>query len=175
MEFIKEHDAERGFSFIFKDEFKKLEIGYSEEGDLLMSMTEGRMLDNRNGDSIYIDIHEDDGNVYDVLYNLYSRIMLKRENHPTKLVDIEKYIVWLDDDKNDLEADKFMIQNYGDILRLKFVRTSDPHSNIFKHKNYKNINIKFSMKQSRYPEYVDEFAKLYRDLSRIEERKVYKR
>ena len=176
MELIKERDFSTGtYTTVLKDEEKKLKLYYADNGDLYMSITDGRRLDRKYGDYIFMDIREEDGTIYDILYNFHGRINDKNEHNPANLIDEEKNIVWYDDDRPLEEADKFMIQNYNEVIRLKFVRVSDPTTFNFQRKNSRSINIRFCMRGSRYKEYAYEFAKLYNDINAIEGTKVYKK
>lgn len=174
MELTKEINSNyESHAIILKDGYKALKMNYAGNGDLYMSMTEGRKLDNRYGDSIFIDIQQEDGSIFDAFYNLYGRIIDKNKKNPRNLVDIENNIVWLDDDRPDNEADKFMIQNYGELIRLKFIRISE--DKMFVRKNSRSINIRFCMNGSRYSEYAYEFAKTFKDLDGIEKGKQYRK
>lgn len=174
MELTKEINSNYESHIItLKDGYKTLKMNYAGNGDLYMSMTEGRRLDNRYGDSIFLDIQQEDGSIFDIFYNLYGRIMDKHKKNPRNLVDIENNIVWLDDDKKDNEADKFMIQNYGEVIRIKFIRISEEKS--FSRKNSRSINIRFCMSGSRYSEYAYEFAKAFSELEGIEKGRQYRK
>ena len=174
MELVKEFDEYTcAHEIKLKDNEKVLKINYAGNGDLYMSITEGRRLDKKYGDSIFIDIKEEDGAIYDATYNLYSRIMFKNKKDPRNIVDEDNNVVWLDDDRPENEADKFLIQNYGKVIRLKFVRICD--DKIFNRKNSRSINIRFCMNESRYKEYAYEFDKYYKDLSGMEKGKQYRK
>lgn len=175
MELIKERDYYAGtYTVVLKEDVKELKLNYAGNGDLYMSMTEGRRLDKKYGDSIFLDIREEDGSIYDAVYNLYYRISDKHKNNPVDLMDEDNNIVWLDDDRPKDEADKFIIQNYGEVIRLKFVRVSNHNKFDFSRKNSRSINIRFCMSGSRYEYYALEFDKFYKDLNKIET-KVYKK
>lgn len=174
MELIKETDLRNEINnIILKDEQKLLKMYYAGNGDLYMSMSDGKRLDREYGGSIFMDIREEDGNIYDATYNLYSRIMDRNKINPRNIIDEDNNVVWLDDDRQENEADKFMIQNYGDIIRLKFVRIGD--NKLFNRKNSRCITIRFSMDGSRYHEYANEFATFYRNLNEIEKGKQYRK
>ena len=115
----------------------------------------------------------EDGNIYDAIYNFYSKLVDKSKKTQKKnVLDIENNVVLLSEDRKEDTADKLMIINYGEILRIKFIRTG---SNIITFKPRKSINIKFRMYDSRYDEYTQDIIKLYKDINGIEARKVYRR
>lgn len=175
MELIKERDYYDGtYTIKLKEEEKELKMSFQGNDDLYMSMTENRRLDRKMGDSIFMDIRVEDGTIYDLAYILYSRIKDKNKQHPSDIMDEDDNVVWLDDDRHELEADKFMVQNYGEVIRFKFVRVSDPTTFNFKRKNSRSIDIRFCMNGSRYNEFAQEFKKFYNELNQIET-KVYKK
>ena len=174
MELKKEKDLYAGtYTITLKEESKELKLYYDRDNNLHMSISDGKTLNNKQGDYIFMDINLEDGNIYDAIYNFYSKLVDKSKKTQKKnVLDIENNVVLLSEDRKEDTADKLMIINYGEILRIKFIRTG---SNIITFKPRKSINIKFRMYDSRYDEYTQDIIKLYKDINGIEARKVYRR
>ena len=60
-----------------KEDEKELLISLSGNGDLYMSMTEGRRLSKTFNDYVMLDINKKDEDIYNVFDNLYYGIMSK--------------------------------------------------------------------------------------------------
>ncbi len=66
-----------------------------------------------------------------------------------------------------------MIQNYGEVIRIKFIRISE--DKLFARKNSRSVNIRFCMNGSRYSEYAYEFAKAFSEMEGIEKVRQYRK
>lgn len=158
-----------------KEDEKELLISLSGNGDLYMSMTEGRRLSKTFNDYIMFDINKKDEDIYNVFNNLYYGIMEKNGIHKTDLVDKDNNITWVSDEGRLEDEDSLTIIKYNDNYRLLFLRNNDNNRYDTRRKSSRKVDIRFSTSGSRYKDYTSFFMVLYSELHNIEERKVLRK
>ena len=107
-----------------KEDEKELLILLSNNGDLYMSMTEGRRLSKVFNDYVMFDISKKDEDIYSVFDNLYYGIMERNENYRTDLVDKDNNIIWVSDEGRLEDEDSLTIIKSNDHYRLLFLRNN---------------------------------------------------
>ena len=113
----------------------------SDNGDVYMDMYDGIRISEHKDNKLYIDVTEEDKEVFDIISKLYKGLL---ENE--KLHGENNSIVWVSDDGLIDEEDKFILKKQDGFFRLEFQRV--PCDTIRKHSS--RIHIRFCTSGSRY-------------------------
>ena len=155
-----------------KEDEKELLIYLAGNGDLYMSMTEGRRLSKMFDDYIMFDIKKTDEDIYKVFDSLFTGVMEKNKVHETDLIDEHNNIVWVSDEGRLEDEDSLSIIKHHDYYRLLFLRNNSHDRYDTRRKSSRKVDIRFSNSGSRYKDYTSFFMVLYTELHNIQERKV---
>lgn len=157
-----------------KEDNTELTVFLSGNGDLYMSITNGERLEKMFNDYRWIDIRQEDEDIYNVFDNLYENIIEKNviENN---IVDEDGNIIWTSDNGIKEQEDNIIIFKYDDYYRLEFVRNNMHDAYETKRKPSRRIEIRFAISGSRYKEYIGCFLNMYKELGNIEKRKLLRK
>ena len=142
MEITKTRDELGSNIVVLTEDTKKLTMYMAGNGDLYMEMTDGIRLNKDLNDWRYLDIFKN-----------------------PKLQDINNSIVWVSDDGLEKEEDRLIINDYGEIYRLSFIRNNPIEKT--KRKPSRSIVIRFATSGSRYSDSVPSVIDMYHKLIEI--------
>ena len=161
-----------------KEDEKELLISLSGNGDLYMSMTEGRRLSRTFDDYIMFDITKKDYDIFSLFDTMYNNIIkckiLDIESIKTnyryqynKLVDDNKNINWISDEDLEEIGDSFKLSKLNnDEYRLTFYRNGKIPS--FGFKSPTHISVRIRNSGSRYDPFNCAFMQMYNELQNID-------
>lgn len=164
MKIAKEKNVFDTYTVKLKDEQKELAI-YIDKQDLYMAITDGTKLEKWYDDCRWMDITKENKDALNIISNLYEELDKKKE-----LTYDDNGLLFISDDGNIETEDRVIVQNYGELYRLFFIRKNTEENK--KHKPSRSIVVKFATSGSRCPASIIDFVKMYQDLREIAEEKV---
>ena len=164
MKITKEKNVYDTYTVKLKEEQKEVVI-YKDKQDLYIAITDGMKLIKWFDDCRWLDINDKNKDVLNIVGNLYEGLDKKKE-----LTYEDNGLLLVSDDGIYEDEDRLIVQNYGDMYRLFFIRKNTEENK--KYKPSRSIVVKIAGSGSRYPASISDFYKMYQDLKEIAEEKV---
>lgn len=165
MEIIKQKNAYDTYTVKLKEDNKELVMYLAGTDDFFMAITDGTKLAKWYDDCRWMDIREENKEVLNIIGNLYEKLGKNKE-----LTYEDNGLVFISDYGLEESEDRVILQNYGDLYRLFFIRKNTEENK--QHKSARNIIVRFATSGSRNPISVTDFIGTYHELEEIAEEKV---
>lgn len=164
MEITKQKNAYDTYTVKLKEDTKELVMYLAGTDDFFMAITDGTKLAKWYDDCRWMDITEKNKDVLNIISNLYEKLDKNKE-----LTYDNNGLVFISDYGLEEDEDRVVLQNYGDLYRLFFIRKNNEENK--QHKSARNIIVRFATSGSRNPISVTDFISTYNELKEIAEEK----
>jgi hypothetical protein len=164
MEITKQKNVYDTYTVKLKDKGKELVMYLAGTDDFFMAITDGTKLEKWYDDCRWMDITKENKDALNIISNLYEKLDKNKE-----LKYEDNGLLFISDYGLEETEDRVIIQNYGDLYRLFFVRKNNEENK--QHKSARNIVVRFATSGSRNPISVTDFIGMYQELEEIAEEK----
>lgn len=181
MEISRYRNNDGTYDYELKKDDKTLRILFGGNLDLYLSLSDGKMYDDRHNASITFDITKEDYEIFELIDNLYydtitANIHGKRDEdyeidysliHQYKSLVYDKKIHWISDEGPRDVEDSFELSKIDeDTYRFTFLRTDKPLD--FGFKSPTSISVRIRNSGSNYAPFNCIFMRMYNNLQEVD-------